>query len=78
MGHLPKGGVREAPTSERSFLAGETERVLEPPIGKLEMSSITVLRMLTSSDHDLIFLSFSVIIHASLHPNFGYVLGSQT
>ncbi len=33
MGHLPKGGVREAPTSERSFLAGETERVCEPPIG---------------------------------------------
>ena len=29
MGHLPEGDVREAPTSERSFLAGETERVFD-------------------------------------------------
>jgi len=29
MGHLPWGDVREAPTTERSFLAGETERVFE-------------------------------------------------
>jgi len=29
MAHLPEGDVREAPTSERSFLAGETERVFE-------------------------------------------------
>jgi len=29
MVHLPMGDVREAPTSERSFLAGETERVFD-------------------------------------------------
>jgi hypothetical protein len=29
MVHLPEGDVREAPTIERSFLAGETERVFE-------------------------------------------------
>lgn len=27
MGHPPKGDVREAPKSERSFLSGETEHV---------------------------------------------------
>jgi hypothetical protein len=29
MRHLPQGDVREAPAIERSFLAGETERVFE-------------------------------------------------
>jgi hypothetical protein len=29
MAHLPRGDVREAPTTERSFLAGETESVFE-------------------------------------------------
>jgi hypothetical protein len=46
MRHLLKGEVREAPTSERSFLAGETERVFEAPIGSLGTSFITVLEML--------------------------------
>jgi hypothetical protein len=46
MGHLLKGDVRGAPTSERSFLAGETERVFGPSIGSLAKSSITVLEML--------------------------------
>jgi hypothetical protein len=50
------GDVREAPTSERSFLAGETERVFEPSIGPLGTSSITFLEMLPSSDNHLKFL----------------------
>ena len=29
MAHLPWGDVREAPTTEQSFLAGETESVFE-------------------------------------------------
>jgi hypothetical protein len=46
MGHLLEGDVREAPTSERSFLAGETERVFKPPIGKLGIAFITVLGLI--------------------------------
>jgi len=33
MVHLPGGDVSEAPMSERSFLAEETEHVFEPSIG---------------------------------------------
>ena len=40
MEYLPREDVREAPTIELSFLAGETERVFEPPIGTLEISFI--------------------------------------
>jgi hypothetical protein len=45
MVHLPRGDVRK-PGSKRSFLAGETESVFEPPIGALRMSFITALGML--------------------------------
>jgi hypothetical protein len=44
MVHLSLGDVREVPTSEQSFLAGETERVFEPPIGTLGKLFITVWR----------------------------------
>jgi hypothetical protein len=54
MGHLPKGDVRESPTSERSFLAGETERVFEAYDLITRNSFIWDLEMLTTAD---LFLS---------------------
>jgi len=52
MGHLTKEDVSEAPMSERSFLAGETERnfVFEPSMGPFRKSFITVLEILASGE----------------------------
>ncbi len=44
MVRLLEGDVREAPTIERSFLAGESECIFEPSIGALRTSRITVWR----------------------------------
>ena len=46
MVHLPRGDVREAPTSERSFLAGETERVFAITNWDTRISFITGFEML--------------------------------
>jgi len=48
--------MRARPVSDRSFLAGETESVFEPPIGTPGMSFVTVLEMLTRISSFLYFL----------------------
>ncbi len=55
MEHLPLGDVREAPTIERSFHAGETARVFEPPIGTHGTKFITVLGMLPNTEEEITF-----------------------
>jgi hypothetical protein len=46
-GASPVGDVREAPTTERSFLAGETESVLAITNWDTRVSFITDLEMFT-------------------------------
>jgi len=53
MVYLPEGDMREAPTSELNFLAGETERVFQVTNWDTRISFITDLEMLTMRKDDL-------------------------